>query len=119
MFDDQVSSCKSTTAKQDKTGRDVSKTSDKGSNEARQTGYALAQAKDREILTIIAMHGGRQYRRQLMDMGLRPGLEIKVMRAGRGGPVLISVGETRLGIGRDMAEKIEVVPIGRINDGGV
>ncbi len=75
-----------------------------------KSGYPLAMAKDKEILTITSMHGGRSYRRQLMDMGLRPGMQITVIRAGGGGPVLISVGETRLGIGRGMAEKIEVVP---------
>jgi ferrous iron transport protein A len=73
-------------------------------------GYPLAMAHDNENLTITSMHGGRRYRRQLMDMGLRPGLNITVMRGGGNGPVLLQVGDTRLGIGRGMAEKIEVVP---------
>ena len=77
-----------------------------------RSGYPLVLSKNNEVLTICSMHGGRRYRRQLMDMGLRPGMRIKVMRAGGGGPVLLQVGETRLGIGRSMAEKIEVVPAG-------
>ena len=76
------------------------------------SGYPLVLSKTNEELTICSMHGGRHYRRQLMDMGLRPGMQIKVMRSSGGGPVLIQVGETRLGIGRSMAEKIEVVPVG-------
>ncbi len=75
------------------------------------SGYPLAMAKERETLTITAMHGGPVYRRQLMDMGLRPGTQITIMRAGGRGPVLISAGETRLGIGRAMAEKIDVAPV--------
>ena len=75
------------------------------------SGYPLVLSKSNEELTICSMHGGRHYRRQLMDMGLRPGTQIRVMRSSGGGPMLVQVGETRLGIGRSMAEKIEVVPV--------
>ncbi len=74
-------------------------------------GFPLSLARDKDLLTITAMRGGRHYRRQLMDMGLRPGQQIRVMRAGGRGPVLISVGETRLGLGRSMADQIEVAPV--------
>lgn len=75
-----------------------------------KNGYPLAMAKNKDTLIITSIHGGRHYRRQLMDMGLRPGMQIAVLRAGGAGPVLITAGDTRLGIGRGMAEKIEVVP---------
>jgi ferrous iron transport protein A len=104
MFDDHATEFKAP----DATRHENYKTSDSGRC---NNGYPLAMAKDREKLVIRSMHGGRTYRRQLMDMGLRPGMQISVLRGGRGGPVLISVGDTRLGIGRGMAEKIEVVPV--------
>lgn len=76
-------------------------------------GFPLTLAREDDDLIIAAMHGGRHYRRQLMDMGLRPGGRVRVLRAANRGPVLVLVGETRLGIGRGMAEKIEVVPVAR------
>lgn len=83
-----------------------------GRSPERPGGFPLAMAREGDCLTVAAMHGGRNYRRQLMDMGLRPGGRVRVLRAAPRGPVLVLVGETRLGIGRGMAEKIEVVPVG-------
>jgi len=82
-----------------------------GTGAALWGGYPLAMARTGEHLTICAMHGGHRYRRKLMDMGLRPGVNIDVLRSGGQGPVLILTGGTRLGIGRGMAEKIEVAPV--------
>jgi ferrous iron transport protein A len=87
-----------------------------GAAPERAGGFPLAMAREGDSLIIGSMHGSRNYRRQLMDMGLRPGGRIRVLRAGSRGPVLVLVGETRLGIGRGMAEKIEVVPAGK-NEG--
>ncbi len=70
------------------------------------------------MFVIRALHGGRRYRRQLMDLGLRPGTRVSVMRSGGKGPLLISAGETRIGIGRGMAEMIEVVPVAELSGQG-
>jgi len=74
------------------------------------SGYPLAMAGDDQSLLVRAIHGGRRCRRQLMDMGLHPGRQITVIRGKGRGPLLIQTGQTRLGLGRGMAEKIEVIP---------
>jgi ferrous iron transport protein A len=56
----------------------------------------------REIL------GGMGIRRRLTNMGLHPGSKIKILSNSRGGPFVIGVGETRLMLGRGMAQKIMV-----------
>ena len=112
MFDDHGNSLKTASMDQNENSASSGENGDKAG--MMPTGYPLSLARDKDCLTITSMHGGRHYRRQLMDMGLRPGLQIKVMRASGRGPVLISVGETRLGIGRGMAEKIEVVPASEV-----
>ena len=59
----------------------------------------------REIL------GGMGIRRRLTDMGLRPGSRIKILSNSRGGPFVICAGETRIMVGRGMAQKIMVEDI--------
>ena len=108
MYDDHAS--------QRKTGKPVNSagcdhySSDDDRIDAPPAGTPLSLARDGDDLIITAMHGRKHFRRQLMDMGLRPGLQIKVLRASGRGPILISVGETRLGIDRGMAEHIETIP---------
>lgn len=58
--------------------------------------------------TVVELHGGRAFQDRLMSMGLAPGAAIRIVRQGRGGPVLVAVGETRLAIGRGMSEKVFV-----------
>ncbi len=110
MFDDQAGMLKGTGAGHGGNDRSPDHDAQGTGWQADMSGYPLSLARDNDQLLITSMHGGRHYRRQLMDLGLRPGLQVRVMRGGGRGPVLISVGETRLGLGRSVAEKIEVIP---------
>jgi ferrous iron transport protein A len=56
----------------------------------------------REIL------GGMGIRRRLTDMGLRPGSRLRIISNSHGGPFVIGVGETKIMVGRGMAQKIMV-----------
>ncbi len=56
----------------------------------------------REIL------GGMGIRRRLTDMGLRPGSRIRIISNSDGGPFVIGIGETKIMVGRGMAQKIMV-----------
>jgi len=60
---------------------------------------------DRVIIRSIA--GGMGIRRKLADMGFYPGEELSVVNS-RGGPVIVNLKGTRVGVGRNMARKIFV-----------
>ncbi len=57
--------------------------------------------------TVVTLTGGRMCHERLKSMGLHIGSEFEIINCGaHGGPVMVAVGETRLAIGRGMAEKI-------------
>ncbi len=62
--------------------------------------------------TMKGTAGGVGLRRRLSDMGVTPGSKIKVIKNDSLGPLIISVGDTRLAIGRGMALQISVEETG-------
>lgn len=52
--------------------------------------------------------GGRSLSQRLTEMGLVRGTSVRVIKNDVGGPLTISVGESRLALGRGMALKIMV-----------
>jgi len=68
----------------------------------------LAMINEGRIVVLREILGGMGIRRRLTDMGLRPGSQIRVVSNSRRGPFVIGVGDTRLMIGRGMAQKIMV-----------
>lgn len=71
----------------------------------------LANALIGETVRLITIEGGTQIRRRLADMGLSAGMEVKVITGIEHGPIILSVKDSRLAIGRGMAEKIIVEKI--------
>ena len=67
----------------------------------------LSMAAPGQEVELVAVHGGRGIRRRLADMGLNPGVRLKVIHSG-GGPIIVAVREARLALGRGMAHKIMV-----------
>ncbi|MGC9329190.1 MAG: FeoA family protein [Candidatus Hinthialibacter sp.] len=61
-------------------------------------------------MRLAYVNGGRELRSRLADMGLLPGMEVRVIR-NTGGPFIIAVKDSRLAIGRGMAQKIFVSQI--------
>ena len=59
-------------------------------------------------VTLINIDGGRGIRSKLYSMGLVPGVNLKILSRSGSGPVMIAVKDSRLAIGRGMAEKIIV-----------
>ena len=59
-------------------------------------------------VTLMAITSGRGLRNRLTDMGLNKGTKLKVIHSSRVGPCIISVGNSRLVLGRGMAQKILV-----------
>jgi len=63
----------------------------------------LSMAAPGQEVELVAVHGGWGIRRRLADMGLNPGVRLKVIHSG-GGPIIVAVRE----VGRGMAHKIMV-----------
>ncbi len=61
-----------------------------------------------EEVTLIDIIGGKGIRSKLYSMGLVPGITLKILSRSGSGPVMIAVKDSRLAIGRGMAEKIIV-----------
>ncbi|MCP4681763.1 MAG: Fur family transcriptional regulator [Desulfobacterales bacterium] len=66
----------------------------------------LAIARRGERLTIREMVGVRSARARLASLGLRPGDEIEIINNTGRGRVILGHGQTRLAIGRGIAQKI-------------
>ena len=71
-------------------------------------GMPLVMANSGKLLTVIGINAGRGLQRRLTDMGLTPGVQIRVMNGQYAGPVLIDLRGSRLGLGRGVAQKILV-----------
>jgi len=53
---------------------------------------------------------GRRLKHRLTELGLTPGVMVTIIQ-NNGGPILISVRDSRIAIGREMANKIRVFRI--------
>ncbi len=69
--------------------------------------HPLSTAHPQDTVEIVRIEAGRRLNRRLTELGLTPGVPVRVLYV-NGGPMLIAVRGTRLAIGRGMAEKILV-----------
>ena len=71
----------------------------------------LTMASIGEMVTLESIRGGRGLRARLADLGLCPGVTVRVVQTGAGGPVIVAFrDDARLALGRGMAHHIQVVP---------
>jgi Fe2+ transport system protein FeoA len=71
--------------------------------------FPLTLADPSHRLQCVAVLGGHGLRRHLAAMGLVPGVAVAVLNStGPGGPVVIRIRDTRLALGRGMAQKVMV-----------
>lgn len=69
----------------------------------------LAMLRCGESGQVIDVRGGRGPMRRLADMGFARGVPVTVVSdAGSSGPLVVRVGQTKIGIGRRMAMRIMV-----------
>ncbi len=69
----------------------------------------LAKLKGGDFAVVKEIKGGHSVHHRLGRLGLHPSDRIRVIRNGFfGGPVLIEVHGIEVGIGKGMAEKVEV-----------
>lgn len=60
-----------------------------------------------ENVFVIAVEGGFKAKTRLESMGIIPGVEVDVLNNAKG-PMIISVGESRIMVGRGIAGKVLV-----------
>jgi ferrous iron transport protein A len=68
----------------------------------------LAMARAGELVTVTGVRAGWGLQRRLADMGLTPGVQIRVINSQTPGPVLIDLRGSRVALGRGIAQKIVV-----------
>ncbi|MCL2701762.1 MAG: ferrous iron transport protein A [Phycisphaerae bacterium] len=73
-------------------------------------GMTLAQALTGQALVVSAIRDDRRVQHRLAELGMRPGVRIKVVSHDMGGPFIIAIGDSRLALGRETAESIVVCP---------
>ena len=60
---------------------------------------------------VVSIDAGWSLQRRLADMGLTPGLEVRVVGSQRPGSVVLDVRGSRLALGRGVSQKILVEPV--------
>lgn len=68
----------------------------------------LAMICPGELVRVDDIKAGRGLLRRLTDMGLTPGVNIKIINSQRPGPVVIELRGSRLVLGHGVAQKIMV-----------
>jgi Fe2+ transport system protein FeoA len=67
----------------------------------------LSTAPQNQKLQVVKVTAGRRATHRLTEMGLTPGVEVKIVQD-NGGPLLLAVRGSRLAIGRCLANKVLV-----------
>jgi ferrous iron transport protein A len=63
-----------------------------------------------QTVQMARINAGRRLKHRLTELGLTPGVKVTIVQ-NNGGPILISVRDSRIAIGREMATKIQVTQI--------
>jgi len=71
---------------------------------------ALSGLPDGARARLVRVDAGHGLRSRLTAMGLRPGVEVRVVNNRGAGPFVVAVEGTRIVLGRGMAHKVYVVP---------
>lgn len=69
---------------------------------------SISDIKEGELVTLIKIQGGNRVTKRLTELGLTPGVKIKVITNHNRGPVIIEVRGTHLCIGRGESLKVVV-----------
>jgi len=70
----------------------------------------LALASPGQEVVFVTVQGGRGIQHRLAEMGLIPGARFRVLSRFQPGPLIISLKDCRLVLGRGMVERILVRP---------
>lgn len=68
----------------------------------------LTLASVGEDVRLVDIRGGRDLRKRLADLGFNPGMSVCVVQMDIDGPVILAVKDSRIVLGRSMAQKVMV-----------
>jgi len=63
-----------------------------------------------KTVRLVSIDAGKKLTHRLTELGLTPGVELMIVHDS-GGPVLLSVRDSRVALGRSMASKLNVAAI--------
>ncbi len=69
--------------------------------------FNLSDAKIGDRVRVVEIDGGRKVTNRLMELGIMEGVIIDIANSG-GGPLIITVGNSRFALGQGIARKIKV-----------
>ena len=72
--------------------------------------FPLAMATVGEQVRLESIYGGRKLIQRLTALGLTPGVELSVVQDA-GGPLLVSVRDSRIALCRGMTHRVMVSPV--------
>jgi len=78
--------------------------------EANDQTIPLSMAKMGQTVRLVTIEAGKKLTHRLTELGLTPGVELMVVQDS-GGPLLLSVRDSRVAVGRSMATKLHVAAI--------
>lgn len=78
--------------------------------QATSVNFPLADAARGQALRLIQIDAGKRLTYRLTELGLTPGVELRIVHDS-GGPLVLSVRDSRVAIGREMASKMWVAAI--------
>ena len=78
----------------------------------RESTITLSKAASGQQAKLISIEAGRGLTHRLAELGLTPGVELSVVQADRSGPILVLVRGSRIALGRGMAHKLIIEPLG-------
>jgi len=73
-----------------------------------QTIMALTTLAPGQRARLVRIEAGRQAVHRLSELGMTPGVELELLHCNGSGPLLLMVRDTRLAVGRGMADKVVV-----------
>ena len=82
-----------------------------------RSGVSLSTVQSGEAVQIQKMKGGHHFLSRLASLGFTPGARLKVVQNFGRGPIIVSLRDTRVALGRGEASKILVEQQARGSDG--
>lgn len=68
----------------------------------------LTLASVGEDVRLVDIRGGQELRKRLADLGFNQGMSLRVVQMDTDGPVILAVKDSRMVLGRGMAQKVMV-----------
>ena len=68
----------------------------------------LSMVSPSEVVEVVTVRAGWGLQKKLAEMGLNPGVKVKIINSHGAGPVVINVRGSRLALGHGVAHKIMV-----------